>query len=355
MVFPRELLFFFSALGAFNGLLLSAYFLFFAKRKHLSNYFLGLLLLVLSLRIGKSVFLFFNHELAKIYLQIGLSSCFFIGPFLYFFIKSATGPINQFPEKWKIGIAILFAGILIVGILFPYATHLQLWGYFAKIIYTEWLIFIVASGFALKGIWKKIATHSIKNLKPFEKWMLIVFFVNVAVFLSYWVAGFLNSWAIYISGPLIFSIILYLTVFLLVKRQKIEDVFYVDSHKYVNKKIQEGKANTLFQLLEKQMLEKQLYKNPNLVLGDLAKEINTGSHQLSQILNDNIGKSFTTYINEYRIEEACNLMLTDNRLSLEGIGFEVGFNSKSTFFSTFKKFKNTTPAAFQKQHLNSKV
>ncbi|MFA6057578.1 MAG: helix-turn-helix domain-containing protein [Taibaiella sp.] len=185
--------------------------------------------------------------------------------------------------------------------------------------------------------------------------MLIVFFANVAIFLSYWIAGFLNSWSIYISGPLIFSIILYLSVFLLVKRQKVEDVFYADNHKYVNKKIQEGKANVLFQLLEKQMLEKQLYKNPNLVLGDLAKEINTGSHQLSQILNDNIGKSFTTYINEYRIEEACNLMLTDSRLSLEGIGFEVGFNSKSTFFSTFKKFKNTTPAAFQKQQLNNKV
>ncbi len=355
MSFPQEILFFFSALGAFNGILLSVYFFFFAKRKHLSNYFLGLLLLVLSMRIGKSVFLFFNHDLGKIYLQIGLSACFFIGPFLYFFIKSATGPINHLPNKWKIVIAGLLAVTIITGIAYPYATNFPLWGYFAKIIYAVWLAFIIASAFALKDIWRKVATQSAKNLKPFEKWVLTVFFANTIIFIAYWLAGFTNSWAIYIIGPLIFSLILYLTVFILVKRQKIEDVFYLTNNKYGSKKIHDGEANTLFQLLEKQMLEKQLYKNPNLVLGDLAKEINTPSHQLSQILNDNVGKSFTTYINEYRIEEACNLILTDDRLSLEGVGYEVGFNSKSTFFATFKKFKNTTPAAFQKENSSTKA
>lgn len=69
-------------------------------------------------------------------------------------------------------------------------------------------------------------------------------------------------------------------------------------------------------------------------------------HQLSQVLNDNMGKNFTVFINEYRINEACNIIVSDNKLTLEGIGYEVGFNSKSTFFSTFKKLKGTTPAMF---------
>ena len=89
MSIGKELLFFFSALGAFNGLLLGLYFFFFAKKKYLVNYFLGALLLALSIRIGKSVFLYFDGKLPRMYLQIGLSACFFIGPFLYFFTRSA--------------------------------------------------------------------------------------------------------------------------------------------------------------------------------------------------------------------------------------------------------------------------
>ena len=103
----RELLFFFSALGAFNGLLLSFYFLFFAKSKHISNYFLGTLLLAMSIRIGKSVFYFFNPDLGREFLQIGISACAFIGPSLYFYIKSMTSPPGKFSSTWKYHFLIL--------------------------------------------------------------------------------------------------------------------------------------------------------------------------------------------------------------------------------------------------------
>ena len=61
MGFSDKLLFFFSSLGAFNGLVLSIYFFFFAPKKQLSNFLLGGLLLVLSIRIGKSVVML-NHD-----------------------------------------------------------------------------------------------------------------------------------------------------------------------------------------------------------------------------------------------------------------------------------------------------
>ena len=60
-----KVLFFFSSLGAFNGLILGIYFIFFTSKKYLSNYLLGALLLVLSIRIGKSVVFFFDASLAK--------------------------------------------------------------------------------------------------------------------------------------------------------------------------------------------------------------------------------------------------------------------------------------------------
>jgi AraC-like DNA-binding protein len=45
------------------------------------------------------------------------------------------------------------------------------------------------------------------------------------------------------------------------------------------------------------------------------------------------------------------MILHNENLSLEGIGFEVGFNSKSTFFATFKKIKEVTPAQFKSKLL----
>jgi hypothetical protein len=61
-----KVLFFVSALGAFNGLILSIYFFFFSAKRRLSNYMFAALLLVLSIRIAKSVALLFVYGLPKI-------------------------------------------------------------------------------------------------------------------------------------------------------------------------------------------------------------------------------------------------------------------------------------------------
>ncbi len=128
MGFGDKVLFFFSALGAFNGLILGIYFIFFTSRKHLSDYFLGALLLVLSIRIGKSVAYFFDYNLPKIYLQIGLTACFFIGPFLYFFIKSEINQIKNLPKSWIWQLVFWFFIIVLVGAIYPYASFPPLWG-----------------------------------------------------------------------------------------------------------------------------------------------------------------------------------------------------------------------------------
>ncbi|MEL7533145.1 MAG: hypothetical protein AAFN10_17645 [Bacteroidota bacterium] len=75
MDLAQQSVFLLSALGAFNGFLLSGYFLLIKQEKRLSDYFLGGLLLMLSIRIFKSVFLYFNPELFQLFVQIGLSAC----------------------------------------------------------------------------------------------------------------------------------------------------------------------------------------------------------------------------------------------------------------------------------------
>jgi AraC-like DNA-binding protein/uncharacterized membrane protein YhdT len=347
----KELLFFFSALGAFNGLILSLYFSFFTRKKYLSNYFLGALLFALSVRIGKSVFLYFDGSLPKIYLQIGLSACFFIGPLLYCFLKSAVKGLEVMPKSWKWMIALLFLPVLVIGICYPYENYSGLWNqYFGKVIYSQWFIYLVVSGFVIKDTLKKMIAKG-QQLTAAEVWLLMIFFGNVVIFISFFLSMIQAPFTSYISGSIGFSMVLYLIISVLLYRKKTDDLFLFSPNKYTGKKLQEEEAGILLGKLERVMTEQAVYRNPDLKLSDLSKGINVSSHQLSQLLNDNLGKNFTTFVNEFRINEACRIISTDHRLTLESIGYEVGFNSKSTFFAAFKKFTGTTPLSYQQNTL----
>jgi YesN/AraC family two-component response regulator len=88
-----------------------------------------------------------------------------------------------------------------------------------------------------------------------------------------------------------------------------------------------------------------------LSLKDLSEEIKIPSYQLSQFLNNNLGKNFTSFVNEFRINNACEIITSNDKLTLESVGYDVGFNSKSTFFAAFKKHTGTTPLNYQIQAL----
>jgi AraC-like DNA-binding protein len=339
-------LFFFSSLGAFNGLILSIYFIFFTSKKYMSNYLLGALLLVLSIRIGKSVAYFFDYNLPKIYLQLGLTACFFIGPFLYFFIKSEMGQIRNLPKSWIWQIAVWFCIIVLAGVIYPYQRFPPLWGhYFIPLIYLQWGIYTGFSIFSLIPVLKKIVQK--ENLKPYEKWVLTICGGVTILFTSY-IWSFLNiTKGSYIAAALFFSLIIYLVIFTLLYRKKTKDLSSFSTQKYVDKKLDDEEAALIISKLKKVMAEKELFRNPNLKVNDLAREINISGHQLSQLLNDNIEKNFTLFVNEYRINEACKILSKNTNLTIDAIGSEVGYNSKSTFFATFKKIKGMTPSVYQ--------
>ena len=181
----------------------------------------------------------------------------------------------------------------------------------------------------------------------------MVFLGNCIIFLAYLLSLLQVHCGIYISGPMSFSFILYLTIFFYLYGIKVENILQTPEAgqpgKPEKKKIAENEARTWIEKLEKAVLDGKLYKDPNLKLSDLAQKINISTNLLSQLLNDNLGKGFSVYINEYRINEACKLITSDSPFTFEAIGYEVGYNSKSTFYAAFKKVKDTTPALFKER------
>lgn len=336
---PNQYIFFFSALGAFNGLLLSGYFAYNAKKKIFSNYFLSFLFLVLSIRVIKSVFFYFNPHLSNIFIQIGLSACILIGPFLYLFLKSNS---DNKKSNWSIHVLPYIIGITILGTLYSYVDHRVVWSkWIVKAIYWQWFIYIVFSFKYIQPILKKIKTK--ESLKKIDVWHLSIYLGTFSIWLAYYIAAYTS----YIVGALSFTFILYLMALLLVFKNSKESTFFKEKEKYKNKEIDMDTLDLIGQKLSI-IVKKELYLKPNFTLDEAAKELNVTKHLLSQYLNVILGKSFTNLINEYRIEKAKELLETENNFTVEGIGYESGFNSKSTFFTTFKKITGKTPTEFQK-------
>jgi len=342
MEFSRELLFFFSALGAFNGIVLGLYFLFFAKPKTVSNYFLGVLLLSLSIRIGKSVFMYFSYHLAGEFIKFGMSACLFIGPSLYFYLKSVTIPDEKHAD-WKYHYIPLFIAISIIDYLYPWYEYPDLWYYLFYSIYAVWLVYLLLAGWIIReSITKIFSRHKLSNM---EVWVISIYIGNLLI----WIAYNTVSYTSYIVGALSFSFIFYLLVLLVIFTKKKEPGFMSRQVKYRNKRIGEPEARELSNKLHQLMTEKELYKDANLKLPDLANHLNVLPHLLSQLINDNLEKNFTVFVNEYRIAHAKRVISTEKHLKLEAIGYECGFNSKSTFYSTFKKITGMTPARYKEE------
>ena len=347
MEISRELLFFFSALGAFNGIVLSFYFLFFAKTKHISNHFLGAFLLMISIRTGKSVFFFFNPYLSYHYLQFGLTACFFIGPFLYFYVKSILKPESNIRTAWRYHFLILLLISLVIGFLYPFKTNTELWRpYFIRTIYYSWLAYTLFAGYQLLPTFKKLWQKKVK-ITSLEVWILSIYFGNFAVWYAYTYSRFTS----YIAGALTFSFLFYLILLFLFFNKKKRSILFNSNLKYADKKMDENKAEILIEKLNVLMVDEKLYKNSNLKSAEIAKKLGLTTHQFSQLLNDNLEKNFATFVNEYRIDCAKHKIKSISKITLEEIGYECGFNSKSTFYTTFKKIVGKTPAQFKSTNL----
>jgi AraC-like DNA-binding protein len=107
-------------------------------------------------------------------------------------------------------------------------------------------------------------------------------------------------------------------------------------------------------VLEASMQQEKPYLENDLTLAQLATLLKMPKHHLTEVINRKLEKNFFNYINDYRIAEVKPLLQNPDNAdkTILTLAFEVGFNSKTTFNTIFKKTTQMTPTQYRKQFSN---
>ncbi|MEI7013020.1 helix-turn-helix domain-containing protein [Leptospira licerasiae] len=129
--------------------------------------------------------------------------------------------------------------------------------------------------------------------------------------------------------------------------QVLQEVSQATRQKYARSLLSGVNRHALKDSLTQLMEKEKLYRDEKLGLADLADELALSTHQVSELINQELGKNFSAFVNDYRIKEACELLQKEPDRSILDIAFEVGFATKSSFHRAFQKHTGKTPSEFR--------
>ncbi len=154
------------------------------------------------------------------------------------------------------------------------------------------------------------------------------------------------------TGDHLFSVYITIAIYLISFQVIRQSGFFkqpnlVDQQKYKSSSLSlDDQTEILKRLKSKMEIEKPFLKS-DFSLPELASQLKLTVHQLSQAINDGLGKSFFEMTAEYRIEEAKILLKEKSHIKVEEIAEQVGYNSKSSFNTAFKKLTGSTPSEWR--------
>lgn len=130
------------------------------------------------------------------------------------------------------------------------------------------------------------------------------------------------------------------------KQLKTEEI-----NKYAKSSLDSKTGEEYAKRLNEYIINNKPYLDNELRLAKLAEEIDIPSHHLSQVINEKYGLNFYDFINKFRVDETIAILEQSEKekISLLEIAFKAGFNNKTSFTNSFKKFKGVTPSRFKSE------
>ncbi len=370
-------------LGAIQGTLLSVI-LFTKRENHTANVLLAFGMLALSIDVFNSAYIIFGYYRDfPHFMGITYSFPFLYGPIFYLYARLISSGNKSFKLKYYLHF-IPFLLVVIYGFIFVYLKS------------SEFKLSLVNGGAEnyLPAI--KMITY----LKPVHGMIYVFLTVRVARdynvsirnsfsnierinlnWLRHLVTGLSFVWGVVVLSFIInafsakeiqmdfliylaASILIYSIGYLSLHQPQVFGQA-VPAYEAVNAPAQPAEASyqksgltdkeagnyldTLLHIMETD----KLYLNSELNLRDLAERLSISTHNLSEVLNTGLNKSFYDFVNHYRVEEVKRRLADkeSQKYSLLAIAYDSGFNSKSSFNTVFKKYNGTTPSLYRQQAL----
>ncbi len=112
----------------------------------------------------------------------------------------------------------------------------------------------------------------------------------------------------------------------------------------------EKKQDETLSKLQQFMMAEKPYLNPSLTIQDISNTIQIPTRELSILINHHLNQHFYDFVNSYRIEQAMEILkdTTKSKVTILEILYQVGFNSKSSFNTAFKKHTGYTATDYRK-------
>lgn len=361
----------------FVALLLARYF----KKKNISDLFLGLILLIICYEqtcytVGFMGWynVFRNTKINYFLIPMGVA----IAPLIYFYVKAITTSNFTFRKKDWLHFVLAFSlilfrltiyfydslqpgfddtqnGILKLSIDEPIISPLWVFVSFAQ------MLLYLAFTFQLFYNYRKRIREYFSNTYKLElNWILSFLIAFTLLFLYSSLQDIVGSLIIELNYKQRWWLNIFMALIVLFVGVK---GYFTDTTK-LNKlsfsfspnpeSIPQQKNNSS-EFLESDlervstfMNTEKPYLNPDLNLSDLSKSLDLTRAELSKIINTGFGKNFNDFINEYRVNTFKAKLKSGEhqQLSLLGIAYDCGFNSKATFNRVFKKITQSSPTEF---------
>ena len=365
-----------SILVAFQLVFIAIFLLTNSKSPKNSNVFLGLFFLILAINVV-DILLQINGIWSFLPLFFLLDDSFLLlyGPLIYLYVRSYLLKDFTFSKKsWRHFIPFIFClfGMLFLynSIELPYDNSYE--AVSSGSVPKGVLIFIIAfylHGLAYLWLAKKMLIEYERTSKQqySNSDMINVSWLHFMInsFIIIWLLGIVQS----IVPMTIFKTHVYLTlsVFILFLFYFINKVVFkalktprlltgispLKADKYSGSTLTGDKRDSILKKLKSLMEAERLYLNPDLNINDLADALEVRPKELSQTINQSYDQHFFDFVNSYRIEEAKKMLSdSDNSMTIQEIMYAVGFSSKSSFNTIFKRKTDKTPSQYRQSSVS---
>lgn len=332
MDFIQASVFALASLGVCQAVFLSIYLLLSKRGNQLANFLLALVLIGLSIRIGKSIF---NHFLIiePWHRNIGLAGLLLVAPSFFLYTRVLSEKVSKLDRRalWHFVPAVVY--FTFCWLIPNQRDPLSYFSY--SLVTGHMLAYMAVSEYEKRKFAAKEPDQqrlAWLHTLSFGLWFLWCYYFLV----------FVGLLPYYLGGAISYSVLIYCFSYLLMHRS------HLSLFKYSGSKISSQATHLLMKKIDQYFDSDKPFLQTKLSLQAVAESMNEDPRDVSRAINQARSQNFSEYVNQHRVENAKVLLLASSQ-KVASVAIESGFGNVTSFNQTFKSITNQTPSQFRRQ------